>query len=210
MTAPAYTFISLGLDETPANRSFADPFHTTQDAAALNNMRDSLAALIASPAAFASRESPAIFFHPEPDQRYHRIILCDLMALGSVGEFAVVGFFGQQRPGADAGPISDLDTQLIAEFSRYPEIVSYSSMELGPGGDYGNLVILTQDRAREHWRESKIHQFAVRELSPAYYASIRLHSGLLRGGLAGGAITLARTKYFDFRDGLWCGLRLYS
>jgi hypothetical protein len=207
MPPPVYNFIALHPTEVPEGRAFCDPAHNTQDIAVLEYMRQALAERLAGETNWAA---PATFMRPEADGRYHRQIICNASALRATGELAVVGFFGQRRPDPDSGPITRADADLVAEFSRHPEILSYSSIELSPGGDYGNLVVLARDSAREHWRESKTHQYVVSELSPNYYASIRLHSGVIPRGLLQGAVILARTKYYDYREGFWCGLRLYA
>ncbi len=96
---------------------------------------------------------------------------------------------------------------LVKGLADYPYVISYSSLQL-EDGNYGNLVVLSEEAGRENWRESKTHQYAVAELAPGYYESVRLHNGLMRGGLSSTpTIELTSTKYFDYRDGLWCGLR---
>src|SRR5512132_2810054 len=68
------------------------------------------------------------------------------------------------------------DDELIREFPAHPGILSYSSLEVG-GGDWGNLILVAGDDAREHWRTSERHAHAVRELAPRHYTDVRLHVG---------------------------------
>jgi hypothetical protein len=92
------------------------------------------------------------------------------------------------------------DEELIQEFPGHPGILSYSSLELGDG-DWGNLILLDGDEAREHWRVSERHAHAARELAPRHYTDVRLHQGILPGGVrARGEAILRRTKYYDYRD----------
>jgi hypothetical protein len=122
-------------------------------------------------------------------------------------DFYIVGFFGQKRLNADRAVIAGVDIALLGEFPAYPAVISYATLEL-EDGNFGNLVILGDDDGREHWRASTRHQYAVAELAPKYYASVRLHNGVLCGGLkVDSDIRLARTKYYDYENGFWCGLR---
>jgi hypothetical protein len=80
-------------------------------------------------------------------------------------------------------------------------VLSYSSLELA-GGDWGNLILLAGEAACEHWRVSERHADATRVLAPRHYTHVRLHRGILPGGVrAGRAPVLRRTKYFDYQGG---------
>lgn len=63
----------------------------------------------------------------------HRLIICDEARLRYRERTCVVGFFGERRTDLDPGPLEEANTALVAEFTRYPWILSYSSVEL-PGG----------------------------------------------------------------------------
>ncbi len=133
----------------------------------------------------------------DADGGYGRFVLNHTEVLQSAQNLYLVGFFGQRRPGAGRIAIDEMDMTLQGEFGAYPAVLGYCTMRLSDG-NYGNLVLISVDSVREHWRESTHHQYAAAELAPAYYASVRLHNALLRGGLKPGPdIQLARTKYYD-------------
>ena len=91
-----------------------------------------------------------------------------------------------------------MDDELIGEFPTHPGVLSYSSLELD-GGDWGNLILLDGDAARERWRDGERHAYAARELT-RHYTDVRLHRGVLPGGVgAGREPVLRRTRYYDYR-----------
>jgi hypothetical protein len=129
----------------------------------------------------------------------HRAIVCDPRRLGDGRDLVWVGFFAVKRRDRDPAPLTVMDDELIGEFPAHPDVLSYSSLEL-PDGDWGNLILLDGDRARERWREGERHAYAARELAPRHYTDVRLHQGVLPGGVGGGREpVLRRTKYYDYR-----------
>jgi hypothetical protein len=90
-------------------------------------------------------------------------------------------------------------------------VLSYSSLELD-GGDWGNLILLDGDAARQRWRDGERHAYAARELAPRHYTSVRLHQGILTGGVdAGRDPILRRTRYYDYQAAVtWCAERELS
>jgi hypothetical protein len=144
----------------------------------------------------------------EPDGRTHRTIVCDAARLGDGRDVTWVGFFAEKRRDRDPTPLTVMDDELVAEFPAHPDILSYSSLEL-TGGDWGNLILLAGEAARDRWRDGERHAYAARELSPRHYTHVRLHNGVLPGGVLGGrAPVLHRTKYYDYEgDGAWRGAR---
>lgn len=205
MTTP-YEFVELDESGIVESRPFTDVKHTADDLRALRTMANWLAELIREPKPLPVSPRPLTIESHGPDRRYVRAVLNRPELLEADRDFAVVGFFGQRRPHADRMPIDTVDTQLQAEFPDHPEVIAYCSIQL-QDGNYGNLVLLDQEDGREHWRESKRHQYAVSEVAPRFYSSVRLHNGVLHGGLQTGDIQLRRTKYFDYHEGLWCGRR---
>ena len=121
----------------------------------------------------------------ETDGRAHRAIVCDTRRLGDGRDLAWVGFFAVRRRDVDPAPLAVRDDELIQEFPGHPGILSYSSLELGDG-DWGNLILLDGDEAREHWRVSERHAAAARDLAPRHYTDVRLHQGALPGGVRAG------------------------
>jgi hypothetical protein len=164
-------YVPLALQETAMGRGFTDP---------------------------ASRR-PLVLERQESDGRLHRTIICDERRLGDGRDLGWVGFFGVKRRDIDSTPLTVRDDELVREFPAHSGILSYSSVELG-GGDWGNLILLDGDEAREHWRTSPRHADAARVLAPRHYTDVRLHQGVLPGGLrAGRAPVLRRTKYYDYQ-----------
>jgi hypothetical protein len=182
--------------ETAEGRGFTDPARTAVDLAALGVM---LAAVRRVVGASAGRR-PLVVEAREADGRRHRTIVCDDRRLRDGRDLRWVGFFGVKRRDVDATPLTVRDDELVREFPAHPGVLSYSSLELGDG-DWGNLILLDGDEAREHWRAGERHAHAARELAPRHYTDVRLHQGVLPGGVGtGGPVVLCRTKYYDYRE----------
>ena len=193
--------VRLAPRETAAGREFTDPAQTTRDLAAVGLMLDNIRRQV-SAATLPAGSCPVVLAGLETDGRAHRAIVCDTRRLGDGRDLAWVGFFAARRRDVDSAPLTIQDEELIREFPDHPGILSYSSLELGDG-DWGNLILLDGDEAREHWRVSERHAHAARELAPRHYADVRLHHGILPGGVrAPGGAVLRRTKYYDYRDGV--------
>lgn len=205
----AASFIPLGPAELVADRAFTDPRHSQADLAQLEYMRACLIAALGqhSLAVGAAAGQPQIDYLAEPDKRQHRLVLAARERLLRADALTVVGFFGQRRADANPDLLGSIDEELLGEFVRHQYVLSYSSLEL-PDGNWGNLVVLEHAGGIEHWRTSPRHAYAARELSPQFYASIRLHNGRLPRGLHTPAIELTSTKYYDFQQGWWQALRL--
>ena len=191
--------VRLAPRETAVGREFTDPAQTTRDLAAVGLMLDNIRRQV-SAAALPASPRPLVLAGQETDGRAHRAIVCDAHRLGDGRDLAWVGFFAAKRRDIDSTPLTVRDEELIQEFPGHPGILSYSSLELGDG-DWGNLILLDGDEAREHWRVSERHAHAARELAPRHYTDVRLHQGILPGGVrARGEPVLRRTKYYDYRD----------
>src|SRR5205823_4605753 len=78
-----------------------------------------------------------------------------------------------------------------------PGLLSYSSLELRNGHWY-NLVLLSDADAKRHIRSAGTHMYAAYQLAWRYYEWIRLHSGVMPGGLAQVELVLQKTCYFVF------------
>lgn len=156
--------------------------------------------------------SDLVAFDPqewEVDGLRHRIILARPEILKDSALVCVVGFFGERHLHLDGGPLEEANTELVLEFRHHLGILSYSSLELGDG-NWANLVLHDAPENREHWRSGEAHAKAARELSPIFYRTVRIHNGILRGGLAGGEdIAIERTKYWDYRrkSSVWHAVR---
>jgi hypothetical protein len=196
MEATVDTGVRLAPLETAEGRGFTDPARTADDLAALRVMLATVRHLTDGPAG----ARPFVLEAREADGREHRTIICNGPRLRDGRDVAWVGFFAVKRRDVDPAPLHVRDDELIREFPAHPGILSYSSLEVG-GGDWGNLILVAGDDAREHWRTSERHAHAVRELAPRHYTDVRLHVGALAGGVRAGAEpTLRLTRYYDYRD----------
>jgi hypothetical protein len=189
-------YIRLGESEAPPGRSFAHPDRTAGDLASIGEMAATLRRLLAGPTPLPARPRPLI---QEVGQGDHRVIICDDGALRAAVDPAFVGFFADKRLAMDHAPLTAADDELVREFPRHPGILSYSSIALADG-NWGNLIVLRSVDAAERWREGERHERAARELAPRHYTVVRLHNGVIPGGLlSGGAPVLLRTRYFDYQ-----------
>jgi hypothetical protein len=190
----------LGPQDTAAGRGFTDPGATAPDLTAASRMLAEIQHQVRQGAAVPVRARPLVIERCETTGRFHRAIFFDTRRLGDGRDLVWVGFFGRKRSDVDAAPLTAMDDELIQELPAHPDILSYSSLELAEG-DWGNLILLDGDAAREHWRAGARHAYAARELAPRHYAHVRLHQGVVPGGASAGcALVLRRTKYYDYRD----------
>jgi hypothetical protein len=204
-------YVRLEPSELVAGRPFTHPEQCLEDVATLQQMADRLRLLL-SQSSGSLAQSPSFALElDEAGGRRQRIIVSRREALLASGNLTAVGFFGLKRPGTNAEVLAEVDAELVGEFPLHPGILSYSSLELADG-NWGNLVLLNSPEAREHWRTSEHHLYAVRELAPAHYLAIRLHNAALPGGLMSGrALALQRTKYYDFQSpAVWQAVREFG
>ncbi len=185
---------------SPANsaddRDFTRLAHHADDLRTLAAMAERVFGVLASP----------------PWPRQERVVLSDPNGLeftllinrpeviASGDRFTVVGFFGQRSPAVtqrQRQALWDIDERLVEEVKNYPGVLGLACWER-EDGNYANLVLLADRAAADHWRQSPIHQRAVKEHAPVYYQSIRIHNGTLERA----SITLQTTKYYDFRPAI--------
>jgi hypothetical protein len=205
-----YDFTHLNSDDELPDRPFTDLRFNYEDSWAMNLMSHRLRDLVNDPDGLPDEPRPLIIERTESDGRYLRAVICSTHRQLLGNDITVVGFFGQRRLHSGRTDVTSVDEKLVRELSFFAPAVAYLSMQLDDK-DYGNLVLLRSDSARETWRESATHQYAVTELAPAFYATVRLHNGLLPGGILRDdpRVQLTSTKYFDFQQELWCGLRKF-
>ena len=128
-------------------------------------------------------------------------VICDPNGLAEQRDVCIVGFFGERRGNPETQPRIDwLESALRDEFRHVPGVLSYSSIELF--ADYwANLVVHTAEQDREVWRNRELHREAAEDASPAHYRSVRIHHGVVIGGVcSSNTIRLVRTKYWDYGD----------
>ena len=204
--------IELGPADRDDSRPFAYPEHNTGDLAALAIMAATLGRLLkedeAAHTPYRTHELRS------PQGRRLRVIVNQPHELHTTCDLPLVGFFGHRRPVVADQLIMDkdaVDLELIAEFPGHPDVLAYCSMALDDS-DYGNLVVMGRPEANAQWSTNARHAYASRVIAPQYYTSVRLHNGLLPGGLySGQSPVLVRTKYYDFRDDWhWSAVRQYA
>lgn len=194
--------VRLAPRETAAGRGFTDPARTDLDLVAVHVMLAEIRRQVARAATLPASPRPLVLEGRERDGRAHRAVVCDERRLGDGRDLTWVGFFGAKRRDRDSTPLTVMDDELIREFPAHPGILSYSSLEFADG-DWGNLILLDGDASAEQWRDGERHAYAVRELAPRHYTDVRLHRGVLPGGVRGaGKPILHRTKYYDYRAGV--------
>jgi hypothetical protein len=201
-------FTRLGGSDILPDRPFTNPDQNAEDLLHLQHMLSKLRQLLSQPETIPAQPRPYILFLEESGGRRHRIAMARPEELLTLAELAVVGFCGTKWPEANRAPLDAVDAELLDEFMQHPHLLSYSSLEV-EGGNWRNLVLFSHPQGIGHWAISMKHAYAAQELSPTYYRHVRLHNGLLTGGLmSGGEIVLTRTKYYDYQDqSLWWAVR---
>lgn len=146
------------------------------------------------------------YYADEHHQRMHRIAIYDirtgLLELQQRKCLIFVGFVSKKQQLLSAtitNSIYEVDRTLITELQSAAGLLSYSSLELRSGNWY-NLVLLSDHTAKTHIQSSDTHKYAAYQLAPRYYEWIRLHSGIITGGLDNGQLLLQSTKYYTFHE----------
>lgn len=189
--------ISLGQIELITERPFTHTDHIANDREILVYMaRQAGSFLEKNLDSLGERET---IFIDESDERYHRFYVPRPNVLAEAKNIYLVGFFSHKQAGAAPNHFGDLDDQLIEQIPTYQDILSYGTMAL-PGGDFGNLVLLSDEEVKTKWMHGEIHSQAV-SLSPAYYQYVRINNGSLPGGvMQPDLLKITRVKYYDFEQ----------
>jgi hypothetical protein len=128
----------------------------------------------------------------------HRLILCDVERVRAHQGLYVVGFFAERREDMDVWALEEANSEIVAEFVKYPGILAYASLELA-NGRWANMVLHDDPVDTSFWRQSQMHARAVETLSPRHYFNVRIHNGRLTAGIfERPSIEIHRTKYFDY------------
>jgi hypothetical protein len=206
--------IELEIADRDESRPFAHTDHNIEDVAALAIMVARLRQFLSE----GEGQAALALFQPyelhSPQGRRLRMVVNQPEALRAGRDLPLVGFFGKRRPVVPPDVDVDKDTidlEMIAEFPNFPGVLAYCSMALNDV-DFGNLVLLEHADYKEQWSTSARHAIASRVIAPQYYSTVRLHNGVLPGGLFGGqAPVLLRTKYYDYQgDWPWSAVRDYN
>ena len=152
---------------------------------------------------------PSIEYALERRSRTHRMVVYQRQEALYTSNLLFVGFISGVSNTVSPATIEELhrvDRVLVQELASNPGLLTYSSLELRKGRWY-NLVLLRDDSAHAYFRQNSTHRYASHELAMYYYAWIRLHNGILPGGLPGftslarrDAVVLQMTRYFTFPD----------
>ncbi len=145
----------------------------------------------------------AIHFTAEEEGRSHRYVIPQPARLLRSRDLHAVGFFGQKRAQAPAEYFGDLGTHLANAVCEQEDILAYNTLGLA-GGNFGNLVLMADSSARDRWLAGRQHARAV-QISPGYYATLRIYNGVLPGGIARPqSLRMVRVKYFNYLcDPVW-------
>lgn len=197
--------VYLKAEEIVETRPFTHPDHIIHDRNTLRYMLNQVCLLLEYPQPVPHT---VLFTRSHDGDWFHRLILPQPEQLRCQKPLIVVGFFGQRRENADRELIREFEQILLAEIEEHPGLLSYSTMALA-NGDYGNLVLFANQKARDHWSTSQAHAQAVNVLSPSYYWSVRIYNGRLPDGITHSSdLSLTRVKYYDYRSQpMWRAVR---
>ncbi|XP_022104984.1 uncharacterized protein LOC110986943 isoform X2 [Acanthaster planci] len=119
-------------------------------------------------------------------------------------ELHFVGFFGEKPAGVKqemVDLVTKVNDSLMVQLSSHPDILLYGSAEvIEREGDFYNLVVMRNEAAGQHWKGGSLHiNEAVNNLSPKYYTTVRIHTGVLPDGLDSKEFLLKRSVFLDYR-----------
>jgi hypothetical protein len=143
---------------------------------------------------------PSVDYVEERHNHIHRIVVYNQQEILLKSRLTFVGFISGIQEHISLATIQELhriDKLLIAELADHPGLLSYSSLELRKNRWY-NLVLLSDHTAKAYFKHNSTHRFAAYELATHYYAWIRLHNGVMPGGLLHNQMILHSTKYYTF------------
>lgn len=201
----------LDADEIVPERPFTDPANSGGDLRTMRRMAHQLVELYGDPEVcdFAPGKRPVC--QSDPRGYHFRIYYIQPDLLFARKNLTVVGFFGHKRPDADIKPLLAADKIFTQEFDRHAGLLSLSTMHLD-NGDFANLVLFTDDDAKDYWNYAQPHHDLVAEIAPPYYAWVRLNNGILPDGLdSPDSLQLTRVKYIDYQpDSVWRAIRQFD
>jgi hypothetical protein len=150
----------------------------------------------------ASTVLPAVEYAQEHHNRIHRIVIYKQQEFLLQGSILFVGFISEIQKHVSPATIQEIhrvDKILIAELASNPGLLSYSSLEVRKGRWY-NLVLLSDYTAKTYFKNDSTHTYAAHQLAGHYYRWIRLHNGVMPGGLVYNEMALQSTKYYTFSE----------
>ena len=143
---------------------------------------------------------PLLYYLEEGHKYTHRIAIYTPQEQLLNNKLDFVGFISRKLQPGDSQVIEEIravDKKLIVELINTPGLMSYSSLELRDGR-WCNLVLFSGPELKMHLKKSETHAYAAYQLSPRYYNWVRLHNGIMPGGLARNEMLLQKTKLYQF------------
>jgi len=143
---------------------------------------------------------PSVDYAEGRHNHIHRIVIYNRQEILLKNSLIFVGFISAIQEHVSPATLQELhrvDRLLIAELADHPGLLSYSSLALRKSHWY-NLVLLSDHSAKAYFKHNSTHRFAAYELATHYYAWIRLHNGVMPGGLLHNQMILHSTKYYTF------------
>ncbi len=130
----------LSATELLAGRPFTAPEMSARDLEVLQHMLVTLCNIVCDQNDLPAEPRPLVLWLTEKNGGWHRVAICDDVAIRERNDYTIVGFFGQKKLDIDRRPIDDVDEKLIKEFPEHPELLSYSTMQQTDGNSC-NLVL---------------------------------------------------------------------
>ena len=192
---------NLNLSETLEERSLPNSEENEQDLVLLRYMAQRIYVtlyLIDEP---LDPSQPLLYYAEEGRKHTHRIAIYRPEVLLLNNKLDFVGFISRKQQPGDLQVIEEIrvvDKKLIVELINTPGLMSYSSLELRDGR-WCNLVLFSDNETKLHIRNSETHAYAAYQLAPRYYEWVRLHNGIMPGGLARNEMLLQKTTYYVFQ-----------
>lgn len=143
---------------------------------------------------------PSLEYIEERRKRTHRMVIYQQQEYLLQASLLFVGFISGVQPHVSPAIVQEIhrvDKLFMTELVHNAGLLSYSSLELNAGHWY-NLVLLSDVAAKTYFKESSTHRYAAYDLAMHYYAWIRLHNGVMPGGLDANYMLLQSTKCYTF------------
>ena len=190
--------IQLGPYEKIENKPFTDLSHSAEDLARLKRMAQQLVDFYETSEYRISSKSKVPVHRSGSEGSEFKIYYIQPQQLFRLKNLSVVGFFGHRRKNADIAPLVQADKQFEKVFSNFEGLLSLSTARL-PSGDFANLVLFTDNEAKDQWHFNPLHYDTVAKISPPYYKSIRLNNGILPEGVRSpNLLRLTKVRYLDY------------
>jgi len=190
--------ILIGPYEKISGRPFTNLDHSVMDRARLVRMTEQLVDTYHDPEVCDFSKCKKAVFQIDSEGNEFKIYYIRPKELFSYQNIFVVGFFGHRRPNADIAPLIRADKKFKEIFLTFDGLLSLSTTQL-PSGDFANLVLFTDDEAKDRWNYQPDHYDTVSKISPPYYSNVRLNNGILPNGVKSPELLkLTKVRYLDY------------